>query len=81
MEYFLQATKDFSFTLDGSSSAPILSIYSDSNYSGDNETRRSTTGVTAFVFGSLFYWGSKRIKSITHSAHESEYIALDKGAC
>lgn len=49
----LQATKDFPLTVGGSSSAPILSVYFDSKYNGDEETWRLTMVVMAFAFGSV----------------------------
>jgi len=37
------------------------------DYSGDEERRKSVTGVLIFAFGSLVYWRSKRISAIRPS--------------
>jgi hypothetical protein len=46
-------------------------------YSGDEERRKSVTGMLIFAFGSLVYWRSKRISAITPGSpmsRESEYL-------
>lgn len=49
--------------------------YSDADYAGDVETRRSTSGYV-FMFGnSTTSWGSERQKSVALSTTESEYMA------
>lgn len=49
--------------------------YSDADYAGDIETRRSTFGYV-FLFGdSIISWGSERQKSVALSTTESEYMA------
>lgn len=52
-----------------------LTGYSDADYAGDPDTRRSTSGY-AFMFGeSILSWGSERQKSVSLSTTESEYMA------
>lgn len=49
--------------------------YSDADYAGDVETRRSTSGYV-FMFGNgIISWCSERQKSVALSTTESEYIA------
>lgn len=49
--------------------------YSDADYAGDIETRRSTSGYV-FMFGNgIISWGSERQKSVALSTTESEYMA------
>ena len=52
-----------------------LHAYSDADWAGDQETRRSTAGY--IVFGALgpISWGSKLIKTVCTSSMESEYCA------
>jgi len=55
-----------------------LEGYSDADWAGDPETRRSTTGYL-FRLGSntaAVTWRSQRQKTIAHSSAEAEYIAL-----
>lgn len=55
-----------------------LNAYSDADYAGDVDTRRSTSG-SAFMFGSgIISWCSERQKSVSLSTTESEYIAASQ---
>lgn len=58
----------------------VLCGYSDADYAGDVETRRSTSGY-AFIFGGgIISWGSRRQKSVALSTTESEYMAASEAA-
>jgi len=56
----------------------VLNIvgYSDSDYAGDLETRRSTTGYLIFMAGGAVIWRAVRQKAVTLSSTEAEYYAL-----
>ncbi len=49
--------------------------FSDADYTGDKETRRSTSGFVFLLGGSAISWCSERQKSVAFSITESEYIA------
>lgn len=49
--------------------------YSDADYAGDVETRRSTSGYVFMFGGSIISWGSERQKLVALSTTESEYMA------
>lgn len=49
--------------------------YSDADYAGCVETRRSTTGYCITMGGSILSWCSERQDSVSRSTTESEYIA------
>lgn len=49
--------------------------YSDADYAGDNETRRSTSGYVFHIGSGVISWASTRQKSVSTSSTESEYIA------
>lgn len=52
-----------------------LYAYSDADFAGEVDTRKSTTGY-CFLFGlGLISWGSERQKSVSLSTTESEYVA------
>jgi hypothetical protein len=53
-----------------------LTGYSDANWAGDLETRRSTTGFLYDIGNSLVSWKSKRQPTVALSSAESEYMAL-----
>ena len=52
-----------------------LHAYSDADWAGDLETRRSTAGFIVFGARGPLSWGSKLIKTVCTSSMESEYCA------
>lgn len=58
-----------------SSEANVLNAYSDADYAGDIDTRRSTSGSAFTYAGGIISWNSSRQKSVSASTTESEYIA------
>jgi hypothetical protein len=55
-----------------------LVCYSDSDYAGDPDTRRSVSGYILYVGGVPICWRSKAQRSITLSSSEAEWIALSE---
>ena len=55
-----------------------LVCYSDSDYAGDPDTRRSVSGYVLFVQGVPISWRSKANKTVTLSSTEAEWIALSE---
>ena len=60
-----------------------LGLYQDSDFAGDLEDSKSTSGGTLCVFGSHTFvpisWMCKKQTSVSHSSTESEIISLDTG--
>ena len=60
-----------------------LGLFQDSDFAGDLEDSKSTSGGTLCVFGShtfvLISWMCKKQTSVSHSSTESEIISLDAG--
>lgn len=58
----------------------IFSItgYSDADYAGDKDTRRSISGLIIYLCGIPITWRSKGQKAVTLSSTESEYYALSE---
>lgn len=52
-----------------------VQCYSDADYAGCIDTRRSTIGYCITIGGSILSWCSERQKSVSRSTTESEYIA------
>jgi len=50
--------------------------YSDADYTGDKQDRKSTGGFAFFLNQSLITWGSNKQPIVSCSSTESEYIAL-----
>jgi len=74
---YLKGTAWLSLTY---SSAAAMVGYSDADYAGDLDTRRSTTGYVFTFNGAAVSWKSKRQPSVAHSTTESEYIAAATAA-
>jgi len=55
---------------------PELIAYSDSDYAGDIDTRRSTSGYVSLKNGAPIAWKSKKQEIVAQSTAEAEYVAL-----
>ena len=81
---FVLNTKDLGLRLEPtvgkSSDEWDLLIYTDSDWAGDKETRRSITGFIIFLMGCAILWRSKQQKSVSLSSAEAEYYALSEAA-
>ena len=60
-----------------------LGQFQDSDFAGDLEDSKSTSGGTLCIFGSQTFvpvsWMCKKQTSVSHSSTESEIISLDAG--
>ena len=60
-----------------------LGLFQDSDFAGDLEDSKSTTGGTLCIFGSHTFvpisWMCKKQTAVCHSSTESEIISLDTG--
>lgn len=52
-----------------------LEVYSDADFGGDCETRRSTSGTLVLFNKNTITWSSKRQNGVTMSTAEAEYVA------
>ena len=61
----------------------ILELFQDSDFAGDLEDSKSTSGGTLCIFGSHTFvpiiWMCKKQTAVSHSSTESEIISLDAG--
>lgn len=64
---------------DGGSKLELIG-FSDADYAGDVETRRSTTGYLFCLANGAVSWLSQRQKMVTLSSTESEYVAASTAA-
>ncbi|XP_070014192.1 secreted RxLR effector protein 161-like [Nicotiana sylvestris] len=66
---------------DSSSSDFNLVRFYDSDYGGDIDDRKSTTGFVFFLGDYVISWGSKKQSIVTLSTYEAEYIAATSCTC
>jgi len=57
-----------------------ITVFSNSNYTGDAKTCVSVTGFYIFLLGVPICWQSRGQRSITLSSSEAEYVALSEAA-
>ncbi|XP_071647121.1 uncharacterized protein [Temnothorax longispinosus] len=69
------ANHDILYECGGSQVDMNLCGYSDADFAGDVDTRKSTTGYTFCINNSLVTWSSQRQKLVSLSTTESEYVA------
>ena len=57
-----------------------MTVYTDSDWAGDKESRRSVTGFIIFLMDCPIIWSSKQQSCVTLSSTEAEYVALSEAA-
>jgi hypothetical protein len=75
---YLRGTLDFGLLLHWSSTTE-LRVYTDADWAGCPDTRRSTSGYVVFLGDSLVSWSSKRQPVVSRSSAEAEYRAVANG--
>ena len=58
-----------------------IECFTDVDWAGSKEDRRSTLGYCVFVGGNLVSWKSKKQGVVSHSSAESEYRVLTQSVC
>ena len=73
---YLQGTKDLELVLGGCATSITLSAYSDADWAGDLDRRKSRSGYIILMNESPIIWSWKLQLSVALSSTEAEYIAL-----
>ncbi|KAK8928288.1 hypothetical protein KSP39_PZI017463 [Platanthera zijinensis] len=58
-----------------------IEIYTDADWAGSVEDRRSTSGYCSFIGGNLVTWRSKKQQVVSRSSAEAEFRAMAHGIC
>ena len=77
---YLKGTIDFCLYYSISNDDKLVG-YSDSDWGGDIDNRRSTTGFVFFMGDTAFTWLSKKQPIVTLSTCEAEYVAATSAVC
>jgi len=75
---YLKGSLDHGLLLNSSSSTS-LTVYSDADWAGCPDTRRSTSGYCVYLGDNLVSWSSKRQVTVSRSSAEAEYRAVAHG--
>jgi hypothetical protein len=74
---YVETTKHYgTFALKSTEDSYTITAFCDSDYAGDYETRRSTSGFIIYINGSPIVWKSKGQERVAYSSTEAEYIAM-----
>ena len=76
---YVKGTRELKLIFGLDPDAPLCG-YSDADYAGDVDTRRSTTGYVFKLYGGAVSWMAKRQRSTALSTCEAEYMALAEAA-
>ena len=75
---YLQGTLDLSLHLHRTTPADLL-VYTDADWAGCPDTRKSTSGYAVFLGDNLISWSSKRQPTVSRFSAEAEYRAVTNG--
>jgi hypothetical protein len=72
---YIKGTLDYGLKILRCSTSDLVA-YSDADWAGCPDTRRSTSGYAVFFGDNLVSWSSKRQQTVSHSSAEAEYRAV-----
>jgi hypothetical protein len=75
---YLQKMPDYDLLLHRLSSSDLV-VYTDADWAGCPDTRRSTSGYAVFLGDNLVFWSAKRQTVISRSSAEAEYRVVANG--
>ena len=75
---YLQGSQDLGLHLYRTTPIDLI-VYSDADWAGCPDTRKSTSGYAVFLGDNLISWSSKRQLTVSCSSAEAEYRAMANG--
>jgi hypothetical protein len=75
---YLQGTPDYGLLLCRSSCSDLI-VYTDADWAGCPDTRRSTSGYAMFLEDNMVSWSAKRQTVVSRSSAEAEYRVVANG--
>ena len=72
---YLRGTSSLGLLIRPSASSELI-VYSDADWAGCPDTRKSTSGYAVFLGDNLVSWSSKRQNTVSRSSAEAEYRAV-----
>lgn len=76
---YIKGTMDFQLFYAKNNGAELVG-FADSDWAGDEQDRKSTTGFLFKAFGSIICWNTKKQSTVAVSSTEAEYVALAEAA-
>ena len=76
---YLKGTSDHGILYDTNKKGSGLKSYSDADYAGDINSRRSRSGTVCMFSGRAITWMSRKQNCVVLSTTEAEYIAASEG--
>ena len=73
---YVKGTLHFGLTFRPSTVPSTLVAYSDADWAGCPDNRRSTSGYSIYLGNNLISWSAKKQPTVSRSSCESEYRAL-----
>jgi hypothetical protein len=78
---YVKGTIGYGCVYQAGAGSETVTGYSDSDHAGDQDDRKSTTGVVFFLGSGVITWSSQKQKIVALSSCEAEYIAASTAAC
>jgi hypothetical protein len=79
---YLRETMDHCLKFESNDQSSLhLTVYADSNWSGDKTDRKSTTGYVVQLNNNTISWQSKKQPTVALSSTEAEYMGLSAATC
>jgi hypothetical protein len=75
---YLQGAPDYDLLLRRSSSSDLV-VYTDADWAGYPDTRRSTSGYAVFLGDNLVFWSAKQQTVVSRSSAKAEYRVVANG--